>query len=262
MYLVGNQFIIHVMRKSFRLLYFIFAVGLILSFQVKAQRVEIKRIFFQDSKVHVQYDLIDTRTDRSYQIQLYSSKDNFISPLKETRGDVGVEVYSGDNKQIVWDPFAEYGVDFNQKVSLEIRGRVYIPFVKLDDFNYTKLRRGKSYEITWTGGASSNILNIELYKGDNKVALFPNVANVGHYQVLIPKKTQLGKGYRFRISDKNNKDDVVFSNEFAIQRKIPLALQVLPVAVVGAGLYFVIPLLGQSDDGGGIQEPVGPPEED
>ncbi|WKK78110.2 Ser-Thr-rich GPI-anchored membrane family protein [Marivirga salinae] len=237
--------------------FFLTLLGGLWVMSVHGQNVEIKEIYFEEAKVHILYKLEDSKNDRSYQINIYSSKDNFISPLQAVKGDLGVEIYPGDSKEIIWDPFEEFGQDFNDHINIEIRGRVYIPFVKLDDFNYESLKRGKSYEITWTGGASSNILNIDLYKEDNKVAVFSNIANVGEYVLNIPKKTEVGENYRLRISDKNNKDDVVFSKEFAIKRKIPLALQIAPVAIVGAGIYFLLPYL-QSEESG-FENPQNPP---
>ena len=235
-------------------------LSMVLSFSSIAQRVEIKRIFFKDTKVHVQYKLIDDKSDRSYQMQLYGSKDNYISPLKNVTGDVGVDIYAGDDKEIVWDPFAEYGAEFNEEIALEIRGRVYIPFVKLDGFNYKSLKRGKEYHLSWTGGSSSNILNIELYKGDTKVAAFSNIANVGEYNMTIPKGVKPGKGYRLRISDKKNKDDVVFSKEFKIVRKIPLVAQVGGGIIAAGGIYYLITILLQDDDNS-IQNPPSTPSE-
>ncbi|ADR21101.1 hypothetical protein MATR_12690 [Marivirga tractuosa] len=237
--------------------FFLTLFGVLLTISVQAQRVEIKEIYFEEAKIHILYKLEDSKNDRAYQINIYSSKDNFISPLQAVDGDVGVEIYPGDTKEIVWDPFEEFGQDFSDDINIEIRGRVYIPFVKLDDFNYESLKRGKSYEITWTGGASSNILNIALYKGDTKVTVFSNIANVGEHTLYIPKKTEVGEDYRLRISDKNNKDDVVFSKEFAVKRRIPLALQIAPVALVGAGVYFLLPILQSEEDG--FDNPQGPP---
>ncbi|MGJ3236900.1 Ser-Thr-rich GPI-anchored membrane family protein [Marivirga sp.] len=236
---------------------FLTLLGVVLVFSLQAQRVEIEEIYFEDAKIHIIYELLDSKEDRPYQLKLYSSKDKFISPLTAVSGDVGVEIYPGNGKVIIWDPFEEYGQDFSEEINLEIRGRVYVPFVKLDDFNYESLKRGKSYEITWTGGASSNILNIAIYKGDNKVSVFQNIANVGQYTLDIPKKIEVGKNYRLRISDNKNKDDVVYSKEFAIKRKIPLALQIAPVAVIGAGVYFLLPYL-QSEEESGFEDPENP----
>jgi hypothetical protein len=221
--------------------------------KVCAQRVEIDKIFFMNSKVHVQFNLIDDKSDRSYQIQLYGSTDNYISPLKEVVGAVGVDIYPGENKEIIWDPFAEYGDDYDDEIALEIRGRVYIPFVKLDDFNYMSIKRGKLYDLTWTGGSSSNILNIELYNEGNKVAVFSNIANVGEYSLILPKNTRPGKGYKFRISDKKNKDDVVYSKEFKVVRKIPLGIQIGGGVLVAGGIYFFINSLRSTDNNIGIE---------
>lgn len=229
-------------------------IGLLSSYQFAfSQRVEIDKIFFKDSKVHVRYKLIDDKSDRSYQMQLYGSMDNFISPLREVNGDIGVDIYPGESKEIIWDPFAEFGADFHAEIALEIRGRVYVPFVKLDDFNYKSLKRGKTYDLTWTGGSSSNILNIELYKGKNKVALFSNIANVGEYKLTLPKNTKPGKGYKLRISDQKNKDDVVFSSEFKVVRKIPLAVQAGGGLIVAGGIYFIIKSLLTDEDNSSIQ---------
>jgi hypothetical protein len=228
----------------------ILVVGFYLYAQVGfSQRVEIDRIFFENGKVHVQYKLIDDKGDRNYQMQLYGSIDNYISPLKEVRGAVGVEIYPGEQKEIIWDPFAEYGEDFEDQIALEIRGRVYIPFVKFDDFNFKSIKRGKAYALTWTGGSASNILNIELYNSENnKVEVFSNVANVGEYSLTLPKGTKPGKGYRLRISDKKNKDDVVYSKEFKVVRKIPLVAQIGAGVIIAGGIYYFVSQLGAEEN--------------
>ena len=246
---------LYIKRFAFLLIFSLISLS-----NLMAQRVEIQKIFFKDSKVHVQYTLLDDKSDRSYQMQLYSSKDNYISPLKEVSGDVGVDIYPGEDKEIVWDPFAEYGQDFDDEVSLEIRGRVYIPFVKLDGFNYNSIKRGKPYHLSWTGGSSSNILNIELYRGENKVASFSNIANIGEYDLTIPKSVKPGNDYKLRISDKKNKDDVVYSKEFKVVRKIPLVAQVGAGLVISGGIYYLIStLLTTTDDS--IQDPPAVPQE-
>ncbi|SMG25252.1 hypothetical protein SAMN05661096_01543 [Marivirga sericea] len=232
--------------------------------QGKSQRIEIERMFFKDSKVHVLYNLLDDSLGRAYQVRLYCSKNNYASPLKEVKGAVGIDLYPGGNKELIWDPFAEYGVNFNDKIALEVRGRVYIPFVRLDDFNYESLKRGKEYLLRWSGGSSSTILDIDLYKGDVKIETFPDVANVGSYDLILPKNTKPGEGYRLRISDQENIDDIVFSRVFEVKRKIPLIFQIAPLAIAGGGVYFLITQFTSSSGGGPdevqpIEDPVNPP---
>lgn len=62
-----------------KLLFFIVVIG---SVSVKAQQFSIKKVELSADKVFVYYDLLDTVSNHSYTINLFSSKDNFISPLQ------------------------------------------------------------------------------------------------------------------------------------------------------------------------------------
>ncbi|MEJ0058049.1 MAG: hypothetical protein WDN75_21790 [Bacteroidota bacterium] len=84
-----------------------------------------------------------------------------------------------------------------------------------------------------------------LYRNDEYVDVIPNVANSGSYDLIIPKSVKPGKGYYFIVSDSKNKDQVMKTNLFQVKRKIPLALQLLPIAAAGAAIPF---LGGKSSD--------------
>ena len=99
-------------------------------------------------------------------------------------------------------------------------------------------KRLRPTEITWTGGTQQNILNFDLYKGEDKITSFPNIANVGHYTMTIPTTVKPGKGYKFKITDTKNKDQIVYSASFGVTRKIPLILKILPVGLLGAAGYL------------------------
>src|SRR5678810_102961 len=171
--------------------------------------------------VNVYYDLLDTTARRTYTVNLFSSRDNYITAMDKVRGDFGLEVKPGANKKISWNTREELGGAFEGEVSLEIRGRVYIPFVRLDG-QYTSFKRTRPYEITWTGGTQQNILNFDLYQGDEKITSFPNIANVGHYTLVIPQGVKSGKGYSFKITDSKNKDQIVNTGNFSVKPKYPL----------------------------------------
>jgi len=204
-----------------------------------AQQFTIKRVEVAGDKVNLYYDLLDETAQRAYTVSLYSSRDNFISTLEKVSGDIGLEVRPGGNRKIVWNAKEELGSDFEGKVGLEIRGKVYIPFVRLDGLNKS-FKRDKPYELTWTGGTQQNILNFDLYKGENKITTFPNIANVGHYTMTMPTAIKPGKGYKFKITDTRNKDQIVYSAPFVVKRKIPLLFKALPVAMIGGGVYFLV----------------------
>lgn len=220
-----------------KFLFILFLVNGIIS---HAQDFKIKKIELSADKVFVYYDLLDTITNHSYTMSLYYSKDNFISPLQKVRGDVGLEVRPGANKKIEWNAKEELGPDFKEgNISLEVKGRLYIPFIRLDG-DYPGFKRSKKYELTWTGGTQQNILNFDLYQGKKKITSFPNIANVGHYTLIIPNSVKPGKDFSFRISDSKNKDQIVNTKTFSIERRVPLLYKVLPPAIIGISVFLFI----------------------
>ena len=118
-----------------------------------AQSVEIDFIEFRESNIVVHYNLDDgANSNRQFLVQLYSSQDNFTTPLTRVSGDFGTEVSSGFDKKIVWDITKELGA-FKGDIALELRGRVYVPFVKITGLNEgTVYKRGRSYPLLWTSG--------------------------------------------------------------------------------------------------------------
>lgn len=229
----------------------------VISFNVTlwGQEFSVKRIESSQGKITIYYDLLDT-LGRGYSINVYASRDNFIAPLEKISGDAGLEIKPGKNKKIVWDAPAELGPKFDGRMSLEVRGRVYIPFVRFEKFEeYKTIKRGKPYDITWTGGNAQNILNFDLYKGDKKITTIPNVANVGRHKITLPTSVKPGKDYRFKISDSKNKDEVVYTGNFAVKRKVPLLLKVLPVVLVGSAISWLVTTNNESER---IPDPVNP----
>lgn len=218
---------------SFLTIYFLVFV------QLYAQNLNVERVEFNGAQFRFDYNLLDTLSGRVYTILLYSSHDNYAQPLTKVSGDVGLEVSPGRGKQIIWNASEEVK-DIKGKISFEIRAKIYIPFIRLGNFDdYKRLKRGKEYNFTWQGGSNRNILNIELYKQNKLVHLFPNVANVGNYKMLLPKGLKPGKNYRFKISDSKNKDEVVYTHYFKIKRRTPLVVKTFSFFAVGGALFFL-----------------------
>lgn len=228
----------------------------LLTIALYAQDFKAKHIEAGQGKITVYYDLADAE-DRTYTISLYSSRDNFMAPLEKVSGDVGLEVKAGTDRKIVWDALAELGPAFDGKISLEVRGRVYIPFVRFERFEeYKAIKRGKTYQITWTGGTPQNILQFELYKGDSKTGVvFNDIANTGKYSLQLPKSVKTGKDYYFKVTDTKNKDEIVFTGKFAIKPKVPLVFKAIPVVGIGALIYL---LTGGESGTKNIPDPVDP----
>jgi hypothetical protein len=216
-----------------------------------AQTVAIKKIELAGEKIIVYYDLDDSNPNNEYKLDLYASKDNFAAPLTKVKGDVGAEVKPGLNRKIEWSIREEYG-SYQGKLALEVRGRVYIPFVKLQNFNTDKsYKRGSSYNIGWKPG-NTNPVNIELFKGGQRITGEMNQPNNGSHTLFIPAGAKPGKDYRLKISDSRNVEDVLYTGNFTVKPKVPMLLKMLPVLAAGGALAFLA--------GGGEKGPTGDPE--
>jgi len=215
--------------------------ALVFTGAVKGQSIELNYVEFVNNKLVVHYDLLDTIEGRFYSIRLYSSPDGFLNSLDKVSGDVGQEVKPGKDKKIYWDFSQETGATPSGNVAVEIRGRLFVPFINADNINaYKVFKRNRRYNLTWSGGSPQNILNFDLMRGDKKIVTFPNLANVGHYAFELPGYVRPGNNYRFRISDSKNKEDVINTAFFKVRRKTPLLLKVASVAGFFVGVYVVI----------------------
>jgi hypothetical protein len=220
--------------------YLIILIGLLPVCSI-AQEFDIKKVELTPETIILYYDLIDTTRNRAYVVNVYSSRDNFMAPLQNLRGDFGLEVRPGLNKKIEWNSKEELGSTYDGGVELEIRGRIYIPFIKFENLNKNMaIKRGVKKKLTWTGG-TKQYLNFTLYDKDGKpVDVFTNIANSHEYDLVLPKKTKPGKGYTLLVSDSKNKDQAMRSQPFGVKRRFPLALQIVPVIAIGGVVSYLL----------------------
>jgi Ser-Thr-rich glycosyl-phosphatidyl-inositol-anchored membrane family len=219
------------------------------------QDLTIKNLSLEHSVLTIEYDLVDSIPGRFYTVRLYYSGDGFLNPMTKTSGDIGLEVVPGRGKMISWKFQEEFGDRPLPKSSFEVRAKTFVPFINTQSINaHTSFKRGRKFDLTWKGGSQQNILNFDLVRGQKRILTFSNVANVGHHVFEIPTTIKPGKGYRFRISDSKNSDEVVFTKEFKIKRKVPLTLKSGIVVGVSAILVF---LLSESENG--LPDPFTPP---
>jgi len=210
---------------------------------VSAQEFAIKKVEITAETVILHYDLIDTVKTRTYTLSVYSSRDNFLSPLQKVGGDVGLEVRPGQNKRITWRSREELGSFFEGDVELEIRGRLYIPFIRFEGFQDGMVfKRGVPKTVTWTGGTRQNILNLSIYNKDGKfIDAIANVANSNSKELTIPNSVKAGSGYYFLVTDSKNKDQVMKTPTFTVKRKLPLLVKVVPILILGGVIIAVLP---------------------
>lgn len=230
---------------------FLTAAILVGVFEVSAQNVQIREVEIAGKKIIVHYDLEDSNPNNEYDLALYSNRDNFSTALLRVSGDIGSEVKPGKDKKVAWDVFDELG-KYNGRVAVELRGKVFTPIVKLQEFDVEKkYKRGKSYPIKWRPG-NTNPINIELFKGTQRISGEVNHPNSGSSSLSIPADTEKGDDYRIKITDTKNPSGIVYSPNFTVVPKIPLLIKVIvPLAVVGGA---VVGLSGGGSSEGGQQE--------
>jgi hypothetical protein len=217
------------------------ALGVLLYLPLMGQEIQITNVNLKGDLVEVHYNLLDERIDRSYSVNLYTSKDNFIQPMEAVKGDRGVDIAVGENKVLIWNAKEEFGEDFDGAVSLELKGNFYVPFITLDGLETGKeFKRGQANDFIWSGGRGDNVLNFELYNGDNLVKTFEERPNIGNTALTIPASVKPGDNYRYRISDTRNRDEVVFTNTFIVKRKYPLGAKIGAAFVIGVGVGILI----------------------
>jgi hypothetical protein len=198
-------------------------------------QITIKGIEMAGPKIIVHYDLEDPNVNNEYLLNLYTSIDNFATPMKAVKADIGSEIKPGTDKMVEWNFLEEQG-KYKGPISVEIRGKAFIPFVKIKDFDLTKsYKRGNAYNLNWKPGSTSAI-NIELFKGNNRVNSELNIANNGSYSFNIPSKAKTGKNYQLKIVDVKT-GDAIHTGQFHVKHKVPTLVKVLAILAVGGITY-------------------------
>ena len=227
-------------------------------FTGSGNKMMVKRMELDNDKLNLYYDLIDSVNSHFYTIDVFSSEDNFVTKQEKVSGDIGLEVKPGVNHKITWNAREMLGREFNGKFRLELRAKLFVPFVQFDAMKKS-YKRGKDFSVSWKGETPPNTLNFDLCKGNVLVHSFANIANQGKTTLRIPKSIKPGKGYYFKVSDVNNNDQMVITQKFNVKRKTPLMLKILPFALVGGAAAT----LGAGSSGGGssthnIPDPLAP----
>lgn len=245
------------MKKSALHISFIVLV-FIYGFSVSAQTIAISWVEIAGSKIIVHYDLESANPNHEFTINLFSSKDNFSSPLTKVTGDVGNEIKPGKDKKIVWDVIAELG-NYRGDLELEVRGKLYTPFMKLSGFDASKkYKRGKTYPLVWTSGNMGGQIDVELYDGQTRVHSERGVPNTGKLEWVIPANVKPGSDYRLKFTDTRNREEVIFTKPFSIVPRTPTPVKLVAVLVTAGGIAAALTLLS-GETGGTSGNLPGPP---
>ncbi len=219
-------------------------------------KIVVKRMELEKDKLNLYYDLVDSVNSNKYTISLYSSKDNYTMKQENVSGKIGLEIKPGTNHKMTWNAKEMLGADFNGKIKLELRAKLFVPFLRFDALKKS-YKRGKDVTVTWKGSITSTALNFDLYRGNLLVHAFANFSNVGKTTFTIPSSIKPGKGYYLKVSDVINNDQVVVSETFKVKRRTPLFLKILPIAVIG-GAAAVLGGGNSSNSAHAIPDPLSP----
>lgn len=224
-----------------------------------SQSVQIKDVELAGEEIIVHYDLQDSNPTNEYSLDLYASKDNFSSPLRQVKGDIGEEIKPGLDRKVTWRVRDEFG-GYSGQISFEIRGKVFTPIVKFQEFKVDKkYKRGKSYPLKWRPG-NSNPVNIELFKGTQRISGEVNHPNSGSSLLSIPADAVKGEDYRIKVTDTKNPSGIVYTQNFRVVPKLPLLIKVIvPLAVVGGAVVVLGSGGSSSPEQSGDQEIPGVP---
>ena len=97
---------------------------------VQSQGVENLKVQLSGGDIILHFDLASPSSQGFFEIEVFSSHDNFNAPLHHVSGDVGFEIRPGQSKRITWEVKEGIG-NYTGRLSLEIQSRFYIPFVTI-----------------------------------------------------------------------------------------------------------------------------------
>jgi hypothetical protein len=152
---------------------------------------------------------------------------------------VGSEIKPGHGK-IEWRIVDEVGA-FAGELAIEVRARVYIPFLKIASVNAgRKFKRGHTYPLVWTSGNMGGQVDIDLYHGKERVKSDRNIPNTGKYEWYLDGHTKPGKDYHIRFTNTRNRDEFVDSNVFSVVPKIPMVAKIAGLVMVAGGVTALL----------------------
>lgn len=210
---------------------------------IQAQNIQNFTFKFEGDKIRATYDLTGETAER-YTITLFSSANDFTTPLKYVTGDVGEDVTPGTNKSILWDARREFA-EFKGSIKLKIKYKIQSFQTFTEIAPDSKFKKGKTVTIKWYDGPKSLSTNLDLYRNDELVRAVTLDKTGIIWSWDVPKDLKPGSNYKFKtfINGKS-----AYSPEFRITRKIPLPLIITAAAVTVVVVVAIISMTTKDDE--------------
>lgn len=214
-----------------------------------AQEFQLLNISQDDpGKISLSFKINTKYAKERYSVQVFSSHDNYQSPLQYVTGDTGGEIESSNKTySVVWDAKKEL-VTYNGQVQLELRGEViYVP-IHSEDIAL-KAKHNKNSTLNWTGGNSDDQVKIDLIRNSVLVKQITSTSNSGSYNWTVNSDISKGTGYQLRLTNLGNQGETYETTPFKVSGKTSPLVWILPIAAGGAVAAVLV--LGGGGDGNG-----------
>lgn len=217
-----------------------------------SQKIENLKTEALGDNIVITYDIQGGDPGDFFNITIYSSHNNFNSPITKVSGDVGVNLKEGKGKRIQWEAKSELG-NYKGSLTIEIEVKVVAPLSLKTQLAHVK--RGKAIQLVWRGGDQNQKIKIELLKDGNVEGTIGTIANSGAYTWSVPAKQKTGKDYMLRL---NGGKETTTSLAFAVHPKVPGWIKFgIPVAL---GIVAVLFIPKSSEGSETPSKLIGPPD--
>jgi hypothetical protein len=238
----------------------IFLIALL--FHSRAQAVTGVEVNIVGDNLQVTYAMSGLSMGQKFDVELYSSIDNYSSPLADEMivGDLGKDIpLKSSNLITIGDPLETLGAitgDLNFKIKTTL---IYNPVSVTLPATFFKQKRKKKFNTVWTGGLSGELVNFDLYR-DNQLILddFHTTVNTRSTEFKFPKQAT-GPGYTMMMQFESLNQDVVLP-DFEVKRKksifkrfFNLTLLALAVDFTLYGLSNEVQPFGNAEDTPGVR---------
>lgn len=203
--------------------------------QLSAQRLENIRAEAVNGgeRVIITYD-ISGATGKKYTVKVYSSHNNFSTPLSMVGGDVN-EVTAGTGKRIEWNARAEM-VEYSGDITFELRADPVAAALSVK--TPSGVKRGKTTTISFDGTKPGENVRIDLVKSNVVVNQIGNTSDGNRYVWTVPTDVAKGSDYQVRITTAGGQS--ASSGSFSVKSKTSPLVYIIPgVVVVGVVVFLV-----------------------
>jgi hypothetical protein len=121
----------------------------------------------------------------------------------------------------------------------------------------SKFKRGGAIQVRWTGGNPDDEYALDLFDGRFHYRHVGELKNSGTYPWIIPKDVKPGKEYKFKLTNTNDFGEYAFSRTFVVKRKVPVAVWIVPGALIVGGAVYMIFFYGE-DEMSDLPAPIEP----